>query len=233
MGAGEVGRHLARSLSANGQRVALIDSNPEKQILVDEALDVAFVLGHGFEYRPWPRWSGPDRELRVLRGLAESRDGHSDVARPTRVFRSRGARTSAILAGMIQGELDLGNRKIESASESLLQKHPHPNPDFDPSRPTHFEESIDSGVERYGPSRYCMAGRARPQLVLSGTPGPAPSGLQPAGFHDKPVLFREIGSPTTTRARSGVGNISTHNFECPALLRPGDRCSRGADEAPA
>ena len=55
MGAGEVGRHLARSLSANGQRVALIDSNPEKQILVDEALDVAFVLGHGFEYRPWPR----------------------------------------------------------------------------------------------------------------------------------------------------------------------------------
>jgi len=47
MGAGEVGRHLARSLSANGQRVALIDSNPEKQILVDEALDVAFVLGNG------------------------------------------------------------------------------------------------------------------------------------------------------------------------------------------
>ena len=104
MGAGEVGRHLARSLSANGQRVALIDSDPEKQILVDEAPDVAFVLGHGFEYRPWPRWSGPDRELRVLRCLAEAPDGHSDVARPARVFRSRGAHTSAILAGMILTE---------------------------------------------------------------------------------------------------------------------------------
>jgi len=38
-----------------------------------------------------------------------------------------------------------------------------------------------------------MSGRAGPALVLSGTPGTAPSGLQPAGFHDKPVLFRELG----------------------------------------
>lgn len=47
MGAGEVGRFLARSLSADGHDVSLVDSNPEKQRIVEEELDVAFVLGNG------------------------------------------------------------------------------------------------------------------------------------------------------------------------------------------
>jgi len=47
MGAGEVGRYLARSLSADGHRVALIDSDPDKRSLVEDQLDVVFVLGNG------------------------------------------------------------------------------------------------------------------------------------------------------------------------------------------
>jgi len=100
MGAGEVERHLARSRSTNGQKVALIDSNPEKQILVDEAFDVAYVPGHGFEYRPLTGWCWPGRELRALRCLAEARDRHSDEPGSARVFRNRGAHTSAILEGL-------------------------------------------------------------------------------------------------------------------------------------
>jgi trk system potassium uptake protein TrkA len=47
MGAGEVGRHLARTLSAEGHQVTLIDPDPEKRRIVDEQLDVGFVLGNG------------------------------------------------------------------------------------------------------------------------------------------------------------------------------------------
>ena len=47
MGAGEVGRYLARSLSADGHSVTLIDSDPAKGRLVEEQLDVGFVLGNG------------------------------------------------------------------------------------------------------------------------------------------------------------------------------------------
>ena len=47
MGAGEVGRYLARSLSADGHIVTLIDSDSAKGRLVEEQLDVGFVLGNG------------------------------------------------------------------------------------------------------------------------------------------------------------------------------------------
>ncbi|MGH0031397.1 MAG: Trk system potassium transporter TrkA [Myxococcota bacterium] len=47
MGAGEVGRYLARSLSADGHTVTLIDSDPGKRRMVEEELDVGFVLGNG------------------------------------------------------------------------------------------------------------------------------------------------------------------------------------------
>jgi trk system potassium uptake protein TrkA len=47
MGAGEVGCHLARTLSAEGHRVTLIDSDPDKQKMVEEQLDVGFTLGNG------------------------------------------------------------------------------------------------------------------------------------------------------------------------------------------
>lgn len=47
MGAGEVGSYLARSLSADGHTVALIDNDPGKRRLVEEQLDVGFVLGNG------------------------------------------------------------------------------------------------------------------------------------------------------------------------------------------
>jgi trk system potassium uptake protein TrkA len=47
MGAGEVGRYLARSLSADRHTVTLIDSDPQKGRLVEEQLDVGFVLGNG------------------------------------------------------------------------------------------------------------------------------------------------------------------------------------------
>jgi len=47
MGAGEVGIYLARSLSADGHTVTLIDSDPKKGRLVEEQLDVGFVLGNG------------------------------------------------------------------------------------------------------------------------------------------------------------------------------------------
>jgi len=47
MGAGEVGRYLARSLSGAGHSVTLIDADPAKQRLVEERLDVSFVLGNG------------------------------------------------------------------------------------------------------------------------------------------------------------------------------------------
>lgn len=47
MGAGEVGRHLARTLSAQGHQVTLIDNDPSVQQFVEEQLDVRFVLGNG------------------------------------------------------------------------------------------------------------------------------------------------------------------------------------------
>jgi trk system potassium uptake protein TrkA len=47
MGAGEVGRYLARSLSAEGHSVTVIDNDPGKRQLVEEQLDVGFVLGNG------------------------------------------------------------------------------------------------------------------------------------------------------------------------------------------
>lgn len=47
MGAGEVGLYLARSLSDEGHRVTLIDIDPHKRQLVEEQLDVRFVLGNG------------------------------------------------------------------------------------------------------------------------------------------------------------------------------------------
>ena len=47
MGAGAVGSHLARMLSADGHEVTIIDSDPDKRSLVEEQLDVGFVLGNG------------------------------------------------------------------------------------------------------------------------------------------------------------------------------------------
>lgn len=47
MGAGEVGRYLASSLSAKGHLVTLIDSDEAKRALVEEQLDVGFVQGNG------------------------------------------------------------------------------------------------------------------------------------------------------------------------------------------
>ncbi len=47
MGAGEVGFHLARTLSGGGHTVTLIDSSEAKSLLVEDQLDVRFVLGNG------------------------------------------------------------------------------------------------------------------------------------------------------------------------------------------
>jgi trk system potassium uptake protein TrkA len=47
MGAGGVGWHLARTLSADGHAVTLIDSSPARGRAVEEQLDVGFVLGNG------------------------------------------------------------------------------------------------------------------------------------------------------------------------------------------
>jgi len=47
MGAGEVGRYLARSLTADGHEITLIDSDPAMQQRVEEQLDTGFVLGNG------------------------------------------------------------------------------------------------------------------------------------------------------------------------------------------
>ena len=47
MGAGEIGRYLARGLSADGHSVTLIDSDPAKQRQIEEQCDVGFVLGNG------------------------------------------------------------------------------------------------------------------------------------------------------------------------------------------
>lgn len=47
MGAGEVGRYLARSLSSDLHDVTLIDSDPNMAHLVEDQLDAGFVLGNG------------------------------------------------------------------------------------------------------------------------------------------------------------------------------------------
>lgn len=47
MGAGEVGCFLARRFSAEGHGVTMIDPDPSKQRVVEEQLDVSFVLGNG------------------------------------------------------------------------------------------------------------------------------------------------------------------------------------------
>ena len=47
MGAGEVGCHLARTLSAQGHRVTVIDSDASKRQIVEEQIDAAFVHGNG------------------------------------------------------------------------------------------------------------------------------------------------------------------------------------------
>lgn len=47
MGAGEVGFHLARTLSMQGHDVVVIDIDRSKRERVEDALDVGFVLGNG------------------------------------------------------------------------------------------------------------------------------------------------------------------------------------------
>ena len=47
MGAGEVGFHLARSLSQEGHNVVVIESDPAKRERIEEHLDVSFVAGNG------------------------------------------------------------------------------------------------------------------------------------------------------------------------------------------
>lgn len=47
MGAGEVGFHLARSLSRDGHRVTVVELDPERVRRVDEELDVSVVAGNG------------------------------------------------------------------------------------------------------------------------------------------------------------------------------------------
>jgi len=47
MGAGEVGCHLARTLSAQGHRVTVVDNDPSKRQIVEEQLDAGFVQGNG------------------------------------------------------------------------------------------------------------------------------------------------------------------------------------------
>ncbi len=47
MGAGELGRHLARTLSADGHDITIIDFDPARRDLLEEQLDVGFVLGNG------------------------------------------------------------------------------------------------------------------------------------------------------------------------------------------
>ena len=47
MGAGEVGCHLARTLSVQGHRVTVIDSDASKRQIVEEQFDAAFVHGNG------------------------------------------------------------------------------------------------------------------------------------------------------------------------------------------
>lgn len=47
MGAGEVGFHLATTLSADGHVVVLIDTRDDKRARVEERLDAAFIVGNG------------------------------------------------------------------------------------------------------------------------------------------------------------------------------------------
>lgn len=47
MGAGEVGFHLARTLSQEGHNVVVIESNPEQRDRVQDAIDAAVVAGNG------------------------------------------------------------------------------------------------------------------------------------------------------------------------------------------
>lgn len=47
MGAGEVGFHLARTLSQEGHSVVVIEISPERRQRIEEDLDVAVVLGNG------------------------------------------------------------------------------------------------------------------------------------------------------------------------------------------
>ncbi|MCA9512235.1 MAG: Trk system potassium transporter TrkA [Myxococcota bacterium] len=51
MGAGEVGRHLALTLSRAGHTVTIIDHSEEKRPIVEEQLDVGFVHGNGSHVR--------------------------------------------------------------------------------------------------------------------------------------------------------------------------------------
>ncbi len=47
MGAGEVGSHLARTLSLEGHEVVVIESNPDRRDRLQEAIDATVVLGNG------------------------------------------------------------------------------------------------------------------------------------------------------------------------------------------
>lgn len=51
MGAGEVGRHLALTLSSAGHAVTIIDQSDAKRQLVEEQLDVGFIHGNGSHVR--------------------------------------------------------------------------------------------------------------------------------------------------------------------------------------
>ena len=72
MGAGEVGCHLARGLSAEGHEVTLIDSDAGKRTFVEEQLDVGFVLGNGAQLHTLEAADVADCELFVAASSSDS-----------------------------------------------------------------------------------------------------------------------------------------------------------------
>jgi len=65
MGAGEVGRFLARDLSSAGHAVTVIDRDVGKQAAIEEQLDVGFVLGSGSHVPTLHSAGVPDCDLFV------------------------------------------------------------------------------------------------------------------------------------------------------------------------
>lgn len=105
MGAGQVGFHLARSLSQEGHRVTVIEVDAERRARIDEELDVLVVAGNG-AHVPVLEQAQVDRADLFL---AVSSSAEANLA-AARLARHLGARRSVVRVAAAEGVV--GHRRI-------------------------------------------------------------------------------------------------------------------------
>ncbi|HEX6202709.1 MAG TPA: NAD-binding protein, partial [Thermoanaerobaculia bacterium] len=105
MGAGQVGFHLARSLSQEGHQVTVIEAAAERRARIDEELDVLVVGGNGAHVAVLEQARVEDADLFI----AVSSSAEANLA-AARLARYLGAKRSVVRVAAAEGVI--GHRRV-------------------------------------------------------------------------------------------------------------------------